>query len=39
MGRSNRRRHRQIFRWALVVGALGSVLFALVLWWANRFRW
>jgi len=32
MGRSNRRRHQQFVRWAIVVGALASALFAYLLY-------
>ncbi len=32
MGRSNRRRHQQFVRWAVVVGILVSVLFAYLLY-------
>ena len=32
MGRSNRRRHRQFVRWAIVVGALASAGFAYLLY-------
>ena len=32
MGRSNRRRHQQFVRWAVVVGILASVLFAYLLY-------
>jgi len=32
MGRSNRKRHQQFVRWAIVVGALASVGFAYLLY-------
>jgi hypothetical protein len=32
MGRSNRRRHQQFVRWAIVVGVLASALFAYLLY-------
>jgi high-affinity Fe2+/Pb2+ permease len=32
MGRSNRRRHQQFVRWAIVVGALASAVFAFLLY-------
>jgi len=36
MGRSNRRRHQQFVRWAMVVGAIASVVFAYLLYLLNR---
>jgi len=36
MGRSNRRRHRQIFRWSLAFGLIISALFAFLLYYLNR---
>jgi hypothetical protein len=36
MGRSNKRRHWQILRWALVIGAGVSAIFGYVLYWVNR---
>jgi high-affinity Fe2+/Pb2+ permease len=32
MGRSNRRKHREVLYWALVVGALVSALFGYLLY-------
>lgn len=36
MGRSNRRRHQQIFRWALVVGVLISIAFGTLIYFLNK---
>lgn len=36
MGRSNRRRHAQFFRWAIAVGLAVSALFGLLLYYLNR---
>jgi len=36
MGKSNRRFHRKTVRWAVVVGAIISVLFGTALYFANR---
>lgn len=36
MGRSNRRRHQQIFRWALVVGVLISAAFGVLIYYMNK---
>lgn len=37
MGRSNRARHRQFVRWAIVVGVVGSVLFGSLLYYMHQF--
>jgi hypothetical protein len=36
MGRSNRRHHRLIFRWSIVIGVIFSLLFAYLLYLINR---
>jgi len=36
MGRSNRRRHQQFVRWAVVVGIFASALFAYLLYLLSR---
>ncbi|MBI2928591.1 MAG: hypothetical protein HYY24_23225 [Verrucomicrobia bacterium] len=36
MGRSNRRRRREILKWAIIVGVVISVLFGLLLWSVSR---
>jgi hypothetical protein len=36
MGRSNRRRHAQFVRWALVVGLTASALFGFFIWYMNQ---
>jgi hypothetical protein len=36
MGRSNRRRRRQILRWSIIVGVVVSVLFGALLWYVSR---
>jgi len=35
MGRSNRRRHRELLLWAVLVGLLISALFGGLLYWMN----
>ena len=37
MGSSNRRHHRLLFRWSIVVGIVVSILFATLLYYANRY--
>ncbi len=36
MGRSNRRRHQQIFRWAVVVGIFISIAFGVLIYILNK---
>jgi hypothetical protein len=36
MGKANRRKHAQIFRWAVVAGLFISALFCLILYLLNR---
>jgi uncharacterized membrane protein YozB (DUF420 family) len=36
MGRSNRRKHREFLRWAIVVGLLVSAMFAYLLYLLSR---
>lgn len=37
MGRSNRKRHVQLLRWSLAIGAIVSAIFGYVLYLVNRF--
>ncbi|MBU6402851.1 MAG: hypothetical protein KGS61_21225 [Verrucomicrobia bacterium] len=37
MGRSNRRRRQEIFRWSIVVGLVAAAVFGLLLYYLNRF--
>jgi ABC-type multidrug transport system permease subunit len=37
MGRSNRRRRQEIFKWAIVVGLVAAMIFGVALYYLNRF--
>ncbi len=36
MGRANKRKHELIFRWALVVGVVVSILVGVIIYFSNR---
>jgi hypothetical protein len=38
MGRSNRRRHQEIFWWGIVVGFIASACFAALLYFLSQYR-
>jgi high-affinity Fe2+/Pb2+ permease len=38
MGRSNRRRHQQFFKWGIIVGLLASAVFGYLLYLLSQFH-